>query len=182
MLALESQSAPPRPAVPELRVPAVHTPDRVPPLLDRDGRVGGRTLPFRVPLPRPPGEPERFELSTDALFAFGRSDLEDIQPQGREALVAIASQLKEARATIIQVVGHTDRIGSDADNQALSQRRAQTVREFLIQNGVAADGLSAHGVGESEPVKQCPDSLSHSELVACLQPNRRVEVLVMGFQ
>lgn len=128
------------------------------------------------------GEPERFELSTDALFAFGRSDLEDVQPQGREALVAIASQLKEARATIIQVVGHTDRIGSDADNQALSQRRAQTVREFLIQNGVAADGLSAHGVGESEPVKQCPDSLSHSELVACLQPNRRVEVIVMGFQ
>src|SRR5688500_7445437 len=105
-----------------------------------------------------------------------------MQPQGREALAAIARQLKEARATIIQVVGHTDRIGSDADNQALSQRRAQTVREFLIQNGVAADGLSAHGVGESEPVKQCPDSLSYSELVACLQPNRRVEVLVMGFQ
>lgn len=128
------------------------------------------------------GEPKRFELSADALFAFGRSDLKDIQPQGREELATIASQLKDARATIIRVIGHTDRIGSEADNQALSQRRAQTVREFLTQNGVAADGISAHGVGESEPVKQCSDSLPHNELVACLQPNRRVEVVVMGFQ
>jgi OOP family OmpA-OmpF porin len=128
------------------------------------------------------GEPKRFELSADALFAFARSDLKDMQPQGREALAAIASQLKEAKATIIQVVGHTDRIGSEADNQALSQRRAHTVREFLIQNDVAAEGLSAHGVGESEPVKQCADSLPHSELVACLQPNRRVEVIVKGFK
>ncbi|WP_454832372.1 OmpA family protein [Pseudoxanthomonas wuyuanensis] len=128
------------------------------------------------------GEPKRFELSADALFAFGHSDLKDIQPRGREELTAIASQLKDAKATIIRVVGHTDRIGSEADNQVLSQRRAQTVRDFLVQNGVAADGLSAHGVGESEPVKQCPDSLPHDDLVACLQPNRRVEVVVMGFQ
>ena len=128
------------------------------------------------------GEPKRFELSADALFAFGRSDLQDILPHGRAALVSIAGQLKDSKATIIQVIGHTDRIGSDADNQALSQRRAQTVREFLIQNGVASDGLSAHGVGESEPVKQCSDSLPHDELVTCLQPNRRVEVAVMGLQ
>ncbi|KAF1716095.1 OmpA family protein [Pseudoxanthomonas wuyuanensis] len=126
--------------------------------------------------------PQRFELSADALFAFGRSDLKDIQPREREELAAIASQLKDSKAAIIQVIGHTDRIGSEAANQALSQRRAQTVREFLIQNGVAADGLSAHGVGESQPVKQCADSLPHDELVACLQPNRRVEVAVMGFQ
>ena len=128
------------------------------------------------------GEPKRFELSADALFAFARSDLKDIQPQGRTELTSIANQLKDSKATIIQVVGHTDRIGSEADNQVLSQRRAQTVREFLIQNGMAADGLSAHGVGESEPVKQCADSLPHSELVACLQPNRRVEVIAMGLQ
>jgi outer membrane protein OmpA-like peptidoglycan-associated protein len=124
--------------------------------------------------------PKRFELSADALFAFGRSDLKDIQPQGREELKAIASQLKDSKATIIQVIGHTDRIGSEANNQALSQRRAQTVREFLIQNGVAEGSISANGVGESEPVKQCSDSLPHGELVACLQPNRRVEVVVMG--
>ena len=126
--------------------------------------------------------PKRFELSADALFAFGRSDLKDIQPQGRTELAAVASQLKTSKATIIQVIGHTDRIGSEASNQALSQRRAQTVREFLIQNGVAEGSVSASGVGESQPVKQCSDSLPHNELVACLQPNRRVEVVVMGLQ
>ena len=125
---------------------------------------------------------KRFELSADALFAFGGSDLRDVQPQGRTELTAIAGQLKDAKAAIIQVVGHTDRIGSEADNQALSQRRAQTVREFLIQNGVAAGSLTAVGVGESQPVKQCSDSLPHGELVTCLQPNRRVEVVVMGLQ
>ncbi len=127
-------------------------------------------------------KPKRFELSADALFAFAGSDLKDMQPQGRTELAAIAGQLKDSKAAIIQVIGHTDRIGSEADNQALSQQRAQTVREFLIQNGVAADGLTALGVGESQPVKQCSDSLPHGELVACLQPNRRVEVVVMGVQ
>lgn len=127
-------------------------------------------------------EPKRFELSADALFAFGRSDLKDMQPQGRTELASIAGRLKDSKAAIVQVIGHTDRIGSEASNQALSQRRAETVREFLIQNGVAADGLSAHGVGETEPVKQCSDALPHDELVACLQPNRRVEVVVKAFQ
>ncbi|MGH8026645.1 MAG: OmpA family protein [Pseudoxanthomonas sp.] len=128
------------------------------------------------------GLPKRFELSTDVLFAFARSELKDILPQGNAELASVARQLKDSKATIIQVIGHTDLIGSEADNLALSQRRAQTVREFLVQNGVAAEGLSAHGVGESEPVKQCSDSLPHDELVACLQPNRRVEVVVMGLQ
>jgi OmpA-OmpF porin, OOP family len=128
------------------------------------------------------GEPKRFELSADALFAFGRSGLKDIQPQGQSELAAIAGQLKDSKATLIQLIGHTDRIGNEADNQALSQRRAQTVREFLIQNGVAADSLVAYGVGESQPVKQCADSLPHTALVACLLPNRRVEVVVKGVE
>jgi OmpA-OmpF porin, OOP family len=128
------------------------------------------------------GGPSRFALSADALFAFAGSDLDDIQPQGRTELTAIAAQLTDSKAAIIQVIGHTDRIGSEADNQALSQRRAQTVRELLIQNGVAAESLSAHGVGESQPLKQCSDTLPHDDLVACLQPNRRVEVVVKALQ
>lgn len=126
--------------------------------------------------------PTRFELSADALFAFARSGLDDILPQGRSELESIARQLKDSEASMIQVVGHTDRIGSESANQALSQRRAQTVRMFLIRSGVAARALSAYGVGESQPVKECADSLPHDELVACLQPNRRVEVIVAGFR
>lgn len=130
----------------------------------------------------PAAGPKRFELSADALFAFARSGPQDILPQGRAELASIAGQLKGSKATIVQVIGHTDRIGDEASNQALSQRRAQTVRELLIEDGVAADSLKAQGVGESEPVKECSDSLPKDELVACLQPNRRVDVVVWGLQ
>lgn len=127
-------------------------------------------------------DPKRFDLSADALFAFAKSGPEDMLPGGRDELMKVAQALKASKASVVQVIGHTDRIGSDASNLALSQRRAQTVRAVLIQNGVAADGLSAHGVGESEPVKQCDDALPHEQLVACLQPNRRVEVVVMALR
>jgi outer membrane protein OmpA-like peptidoglycan-associated protein len=80
------------------------------------------------------------------------------------------------------VVGHTDRIGSETDNRLLSQQRAQTVRELLVRSGVDGDRISAFGLGESQPLKQCSDSLSGDELVACLQPNRRVEVIVTGYR
>ena len=125
---------------------------------------------------------ERFELSADTLFAFARSGPDDILPGGREELEKVADALKAAKAAVVQVIGHTDRIGSHEDNQALSQRRADTVREFLVRSGLPEQGLSAHGVGETEPVEQCDDALPREELVACLQPNRRVEVVVKGLQ
>lgn len=125
---------------------------------------------------------KRFEISADALFAFGRSGLEGMLPGGRDELLRIADELKASNASVIQVVGHTDRIGSDADNLALSQRRAATVKDFLAHSGVAADGLTAYGVGEAEPVQQCEGALARDALIACLQPNRRVEVIVKGFK
>ena len=79
------------------------------------------------------------------------------------------------------VIGHTDRIGSDQSNLALSQRRADTVRAFLVREGVPAAAISATGMGELKPVKQCEDSME-SELVACLQPNRRVEIVASGME
>lgn len=127
------------------------------------------------------GEPRRFELSADTLFAFARYDPDGIQPQGRRELDSIAEQLRGRDVALIQVVGHTDRIGSETDNRLLSQQRAQTVRELLVRSGVEGDRISAFGLGESQPLKQCPDSLPRDELVACLQPNRRVDVLVTGY-
>jgi OmpA-OmpF porin, OOP family len=119
----------------------------------------------------------RINLSADALFAFAKHGVDDILPKGREELAAIAGKLKEADNASIKVVGHTDRIGSDAANQLLSQRRAQTVREFLVARGVAASAITAEGRGESEPVKDCEDQ-ARTALIACLAPNRRVEIQV----
>jgi len=129
-----------------------------------------------------PAALDRFELSTDALFAFAKSGPDDILPGGREELEKVAAALKSSKAAVVQVIGHTDRIGSHEDNQDLSQRRAATVRDFLVGSGLPADGVSAHGVGETEPVKQCDDAQPREALVACLQPNRRVEVVVKGLQ
>lgn len=86
--------------------------------------------------------------------------------------------MKEADNASISVMGHTDRMGSDADNQLLSQRRARTVRQYLIDNGVDATSIRAEGWGESEPVKACDDNQDRDALIACLQPNRRVEIQV----
>lgn len=118
-----------------------------------------------------------FRLSADALFEFAKYRADDILPRGREELAAIASQLKDADSASIKIVGHTDRIGSDAANQSLSQRRAQTVREFLVDRSVSASAITAEGRGESEPVKDCEEQ-ARAALIACLTPNRRVEIQV----
>ncbi len=129
-----------------------------------------------APVPRE----KRISLSADALFAFARSGANDILPNGREQLEAIAGQLEAGSQ--VRVIGHTDRIGSDAANQLLSQRRAESVRGYLIDHGVPASAISAEGRGESEPVKACDDGGDRRELIACLQPNRRVEITTTAGQ
>ena len=123
----------------------------------------------------------RFSLSADALFAFGRAGMADIKPDGNAELKRIAAEIRAAKDSQVTVVGHTDRIGSDASNQRLSQARADTVRGVLVSQGVAAGSIRAEGRGEAEPVtRDCADSLAHRALVACLAPDRRVEIAVSG--
>ena len=82
------------------------------------------------------------------------------------------------------VMGYTDRIGSDANNQALSEARARTVANFLIGKGLPADKVSIQGNGESNPVTgtQCDDVKARAALIDCLAPDRRVEIRVTGVQ
>jgi len=121
----------------------------------------------------------RVTLSADALFAFGKHGAADILPKGREQLAGLAAELKDAEPSLVTVFGHTDSIGSDAANQLLSQRRADTVRAILASEGVPADVIVAIGKGESAPVTTaCADSLGRAALVECLAPDRRVEVEV----
>ena len=79
----------------------------------------------------------------------------------------------------VVVYGHTDRLGSDAYNMDLSQRRADAVRALLVQQGVPSHLIRAQGMGKNQPVVQC-ENANRNELVACLAPNRRVEVTVNG--
>ncbi len=79
----------------------------------------------------------------------------------------------------VHVVGYTDRLGSAAYSQKLSERRAASVRDCLVGNGVAAERIEAEGHGEAEPVKIC-DGTKRARLIACLAPDRRVVVEADG--
>jgi outer membrane protein OmpA-like peptidoglycan-associated protein len=133
------------------------------------------------PAPAPAAKEEKQEttLSTDALFAFDRYSLKDITDGGRAQLDALASHLLDEKDRIahIGVAGYTDRLGSDEYNQVLSQRRADTVAQYLVSKGVPQDAISAEGHGKAEPVVQCADQ-ARGKLIACLAPNRRVVVRV----
>lgn len=132
----------------------------------------------------PPVQTERFDLSADALFAFDRGDLAGLLPEGKATLDELAARLEGVYASVERVglVGHTDRLGSDAYNQALSDRRAWTIKRYLQDRGIVAP-IQASGVGESLPTGRtghCAGARATRALTRCLQPDRRVSVEITG--
>jgi OOP family OmpA-OmpF porin len=127
------------------------------------------------PPPPPPPPPARFEkytLSATELFAFNSAELRMPQPKLDEIANALNSN-REINDVVI--TGYTDRIGSDKYNQKLSERRAVAVKNYLTGKGIDANRLKAEGKGEANPVVVCTDK-KRSDLIKCLEPNRRVEV------
>ncbi|WP_227429589.1 OmpA family protein [Psychrobacter sp. I-STPA6b] len=124
---------------------------------------------------------ERINLSADTLFQFNKWRTNDMTSQGRQSLDNLATKLKHYQVqgdSRIIITGYTDRLGDDVYNLNLSQLRAQTVREYLITQGIDPSSMVASGAGESQPVVHCSNTLSRQTLINCLQPNRRVEVAV----
>jgi OOP family OmpA-OmpF porin len=124
---------------------------------------------------------ERVTLAADALFDFDKSVL---RPAGREALDDLVGKLSNINPEMILVVGHTDRFGSEAYNQNLSERRAEAVKSYLVGKGIEPNRISTEGKGEMQPVTkpgECAGAKT-ARVVACLQPDRRVEIEVTGSQ
>lgn len=122
---------------------------------------------------------KRIDLSADALFAFAGGRASDLKPEGRQALDGLVQQVRgSGTLEHVQVDGYTDRIGSNPANQRLSQQRAETVRQHLVDQGLPADKITARGLGSANPVVPCAEQASKTALIACLAPNRRVEILV----
>ena len=141
--------------------------------------VAPAPTPIAVALVAAPMPPQHLNFAADTLFGFDKSVL---SPRGMRMLDDLAATLNGATFDSVHVSGYTDRIGSKAYNQKLSLRRAKTVREYLVQQGVAAGSIQARGEGESHPVTtmlDCPAGLRH-KLIDCLQADRRVEVEVQG--
>lgn len=128
------------------------------------------------------GPSERFNLEADALFRFDKSGQDDMLPGGRKQLDELVQKISTTytRLDSITVVGHTDRLGSTSYNSRLSMARAATVRDYLVAQRLPAAKARAFGVGESQPVAKCADALPQAALIACLQPDRRVELEVRG--
>jgi outer membrane protein OmpA-like peptidoglycan-associated protein len=106
----------------------------------------------------------------DVLFAFGKYDL---RPNTREALAKLSGIVLGHPGLKLSVEGYTDSIGSDEVNQTLSQKRADTVRDYLIQQGVDASSITATGFGKSNPV-------ASNDTDQGRQQNRRVEIIISG--
>jgi outer membrane protein OmpA-like peptidoglycan-associated protein len=106
---------------------------------------------------------------SDVLFDFNRADL---QAGALQKLYPLVTFLKENPNRNVVIDGHTDNVGSDAYNLDLSQRRAEAVRAFLVQNGIRGTRVTAQGQGESSPV-------ASNTTEAGRQQNRRVEIVVL---
>ncbi|PVX42931.1 SmpA/OmlA family protein [Pasteurella langaaensis DSM 22999] len=124
---------------------------------------------------------QRYTIDADALFAFDKSGNSDINPAGKAKLDDFAEKVRKFDSLhSIRIEGHTDRLGGAAYNQKLSEKRAETVRRYLISKGVPAGVMSVVGYGKTRQVKECASSLPRNQLIECLHPNRRVEIEVDG--
>jgi OmpA-OmpF porin, OOP family len=124
-------------------------------------------------------EVERIVLATDTLFKFNKATLNDLLPSGKQILETFAQDLRKHRSIErILITGHTDRLGASAYNLKLSEARATAIAQYLVEKGFSQGMIQVAGAGESDPMITCSGTQATSELQACLQPNRRVEVRV----
>jgi OmpA-OmpF porin, OOP family len=111
-------------------------------------------------------QPEVITLPGDVLFAFNKSDL---TPSAQSQLDALMGKLQNADVVSIKVIGHTDSVGSDSYNQALSERRASSVAAYLLSQGLDPNKLTSEGKGKSQPVADNDTEEGRAK-------NRRVEL------
>jgi OOP family OmpA-OmpF porin len=133
-----------------------------------------------APAPKPaPARPAPLTIGAAELFGFNQATL---TPAGRakldkEVIQRAGKEYADIRS--VTVNGHTDRLGSQPYNQKLSERRAEAVRAYLVSRGVDASKVKSQGHGMTMPVKAC-DQKDRKALIACLAPNRRVEIEING--
>ncbi|QGZ53748.1 OmpA family protein [Paraburkholderia acidiphila] len=127
------------------------------------------------PPPPPPELAKPVSLSADALFDF---DSAVLKPEGKQMVDLLAQRVRDSHVKlhVLKVDGYTDRFGSSAHNEKLSRQRGQAVLGALQAQGVMAERFEVNGRGAADPVKACPGKKATSAVIACLAPNRRVQI------
>ncbi len=145
--------------------------------------------PAPPPPPPPPPAPvsRSFSLQADGLFAFDSAVVSDVARQRADAVISALRQVGFT-ATSVKVIGHTDPLGPEAHNQRLSEQRARAFADFLVKEGVPASIITTEGRGETQvrvteaDCKAKGQAKTRQALIACLAPDRRVDVEVTGTQ
>jgi OmpA-OmpF porin, OOP family len=137
------------------------------------------------PAPTPAASPKpaggKVTLDADTLFDFDKAVL---RPAGKQALDEFLEKMKDINPEVIIAVGFADRFGSSAYNQNLSERRATSVKTYIMSKGIDANRIHTEGKGKTQPVTKPDDckGAKSAKVIACLQPDRRVEIEVVGTQ
>jgi OOP family OmpA-OmpF porin len=113
---------------------------------------------------------EKITFAADVLFDFDKSV---IKPDGRSKLDDLANKVRSINLEVVIAIGHADAVGSDAYNQALSVRRAEAVKAYLMSKGIEGNRVYTEGKGEKQPV-------ADNKTAAGRAKNRRSEIEVIG--
>jgi OOP family OmpA-OmpF porin len=137
--------------------------------------------PIAAPPPPPPPAPviKATTLAADTLFALNSFQL---RPTAKAKLDEFAAELDQFDYQRIHITGHTDPTGTAQLNERLSRQRAEAVKRYLVTKGLPAGKIIAEGLGSSMPMvtdKDC-SKLPRGQMVACFQPDRRVDIEVTG--
>lgn len=140
--------------------------------------------PVAAPVPAPVPPPrvlKRVVIAADNDFDFDKVSL---SPSGKRTLDGFARDLRGLSYERITVIGNTDRFGTESYNMKLSQRRADAVKDYLVvSGGVPASKIVATGAGESDHrtvPSDCVGQVATTRMIECLQPDRRVDIEVIG--
>ena len=149
-------------------IPKPPPPPRAAPVVVPPAAPAARPAP--APVAPPKVVSEKVTYAADAFYDFDKATL---KPEGKAKLDELASKIKGFTLEVVIAVGHTDSVGSDAYNQKLSLRRAESVKAYLVSKGIEANRVYTEGKGKKQP-------LADNKTADGRAKNRRVEIEVVG--
>jgi OOP family OmpA-OmpF porin len=163
--------------------PFGRTPEPAPKVVERVVYQDAPIIVVAAPAEAPVAERLRVSFNADVMFGFDRAS---VTPSGKLALDKFSNELNGVEYDHVTIEGHTDRIGTQAYNEKLSLQRADAVKTYLVSRGVIpANKITTAGKGSSQPltdVGACKGIHTSAAVIACLEPDRRVDLDVIGSQ